>query len=573
MPPSRPRLESNRYPMNSLAPLFVTLVSLPLLSASASAQTVLLREGDPSPDGSPGQSVTSIQSNAINAGTGHACFLRTDGLAGPNSMIWGTFGSATPGLLRQPETIGTMTQTGIDDVFGLGANAVGYRSTSDLASGTTGLDSVWSGDTLVAIQGQIVPAISKYFRFMMDPSITESGEPVYVGGMSDSPGAFPNQWGIFRGTVPLVYGGQWLQNMPSSLSSIGVSLDYGFSPSGAHYLVEATLDTGSAADDGALVLDGAGLQVGGALVREGDAVPMSVGGMGDHWDNFDHFALNDSGSYAFSGDTDASSSSDHFLMIDGGPLLREGDVHDGLVLADEVEALAMNASGQVAYLWAHETPFGSIDPALFLDGRCVLKYGDPIDWDGDGVVDPAATLDFFKGERALSLSNDGVLYFAASVLFAGNTFDAFIAMPTDDGLSNNYCQANANTSGLPAVISATGSDVAADNDLTLICSQMPAEAFGFFLNSQTQGFIANPSGSAGNLCLAGTIGRFQGQIQNSGLGGTFQISVDLTALPQPTSTVLVTAGQTWNFSTWFRDSDGMGGATSNFSDGIEILFR
>jgi hypothetical protein len=36
--------------------------------------------------------------------------------------------------------------------------------------------------------------------------------------------------------------------------------------------------------------------------------------------------------------------------------------------------------------------------------------------------------------------------------------------------------------------------------------------------------------------------------------------------------VTVTAGESWSFTTWYRDSAG-GAPTSNFSDGLEIQFN
>ena len=69
------------------------------------------------------------------------------------------------------------------------------------------------------------------------------------------------------------------------------------------------------------------------------------------------------------------------------------------------------------------------------------------------------------------------------------------------------------------------------------------------------------------------IGRYvgPGQVLNSGAQGSISLTLDLTALPQPTGFVAVQAGQTWNWQTWFRDS-AMGLATSNFSDGLQIDF-
>ena len=85
--------------------------------------------------------------------------------------------------------------------------------------------------------------------------------------------------------------------------------------------------------------------------------------------------------------------------------------------------------------------------------------------------------------------------------------------------------------------------------------------------------MANPGGSEGNLCLSGTVGRFQQQIQNSGATGSITILTDLTALPQPTGAVAVVPGDTWNFQAWFRDTSMAGTPTSNLSNGLEVVFQ
>ncbi len=138
---------------------------------------------------------------------------------------------------------------------------------------------------------------------------------------------------------------------------------------------------------------------------------------------------------------------------------------------------------------------------------------------------------------------------------------------------NNYCTANPNSTGLPATISAIGTGRIADNDLALTASQLPSFSFGFFITSRSQGFAANPGGSQGNLCLAGSIGRYvgPGQIQNSGSMGVLSLDLDLTQMPQPSGFVSVMPGQTWRFQTWFRDTD-LGIPTSNFTDGVRVVF-
>lgn len=147
--------------------------------------------------------------------------------------------------------------------------------------------------------------------------------------------------------------------------------------------------------------------------------------------------------------------------------------------------------------------------------------------------------------------------------------DAFFS----GGIGTNYCMAALNSTGMSSHILASGSRSVAANTFTLIAEDLPQNSFGFFITGQTQAFTMNPGGSAGNLCMGGTIGRFQLQIQNSGAGGTFQINADLSAFPTPSGTPrAVLPGETWNFQAWHRDSDPMGNATSNFTEGLEVVF-
>jgi hypothetical protein len=141
-------------------------------------------------------------------------------------------------------------------------------------------------------------------------------------------------------------------------------------------------------------------------------------------------------------------------------------------------------------------------------------------------------------------------------------------------LGTAYCMTNPNSTGVPGVLSATGSAAVASNDVTLTADDLPLNAFGFFLTSRTQGFTANPGGSQGNLCLGGSIGRYvgPGQIQNSGGTGSISLVLDLAQTPTPTGLVAVVPGETWNFQGWHRDAVS-GSATSNFTNGLSIAFN
>ena len=133
---------------------------------------------------------------------------------------------------------------------------------------------------------------------------------------------------------------------------------------------------------------------------------------------------------------------------------------------------------------------------------------------------------------------------------------------------------SSHSSGSPAEISVQGTPVVSLNDLTLVCSSMPANSFGFFLVSQTQGFVANPGGSSGDLCIAGpSVGRYAGHVMQADVDGMAEMTVDLSAIPPPSGPVPALPGATWYFQYWHRDQAHLGGATSTFSDAVCVTFQ
>ncbi|QDV05225.1 hypothetical protein Poly30_07210 [Planctomycetes bacterium Poly30] len=179
----------------------------------------------------------------------------------------------------------------------------------------------------------------------------------------------------------------------------------------------------------------------------------------------------------------------------------------------------------------------------------------------DGFFSPAT----YRGAFSPATQNNWLAGWSASAEFG------FI---TGDDIGTSYCQANANSTGVAAEIRAAGSTSVAANNVTLEASGIRPLSFGFFVTSLGQGFVANPAGSAGNLCLSGAIGRYVGggQIQQADLNGVFSLGINLASIPQPLGAVSATAGQVWNFQAWFRDSVG-GQAVSNFTNGVSIEFN
>ena len=134
--------------------------------------------------------------------------------------------------------------------------------------------------------------------------------------------------------------------------------------------------------------------------------------------------------------------------------------------------------------------------------------------------------------------------------------------------ATRYCSpAVANSSGQAGWLDASGSDALQHNNFFLTASNLPTNQFGYFLGSLQADFVPNPGGSAGNLCVGGNVLRFTSMLGNSGAGGFIWGKLKLNSLPGPPPNAVVT-GDTWYFQTWFRDQ-----ATSNFTDGLSVLFR
>ena len=141
--------------------------------------------------------------------------------------------------------------------------------------------------------------------------------------------------------------------------------------------------------------------------------------------------------------------------------------------------------------------------------------------------------------------------------------------------SSSICPPVPNATGFIGRLRGQGSRVASDNQFTLFADRLPQQSFGFFIASASQGYVPNPGGQAGSLCLNGSVGRFvePGEVQSSGTTGTISLLIDLTQIPSPLGFAPVFAGEMRYFQLWHRDTSPWGGATSNFTDSICVSFQ
>ncbi|MEL6713220.1 MAG: hypothetical protein AAFP86_05565 [Planctomycetota bacterium] len=132
------------------------------------------------------------------------------------------------------------------------------------------------------------------------------------------------------------------------------------------------------------------------------------------------------------------------------------------------------------------------------------------------------------------------------------------------------CPGVANATGRPGELRAVGLSAASGNRVLLSLRDLPPGLCYLPLVSRDAGFTANPGGSAGNLCLAGTIGRALDLAALSTDWGDGFAELDLARLPAGGVTAAALPGDTWRFQVWYRDCAALG--ASNLTNSVAVTF-
>lgn len=411
--------------------LFAGALILIFTFAMAQAQVpkVLLLEADPLPD-NPALVISGINNSAVNHAGGFAFTVNTSDGTSTISLAWGDALGGPGMIIRTEGTFGIYEQTSWESFFGFGnVGQVAYSPLStNLDTGTTGLDGVWLDDMIINIEEEVYPHDAGFWwSFGSRPGVTADGNPYFVGGITDTQGGSTVNRGLFYGptAAPVLLGGGFVGGLPDPLDTAStVSFDYRYSALGSHYIAEVQTLTGSTTNNNHMVSNGNVIEIAGQPVSEASPIPMEAGGMGgENWDNFDYAGITESGDYMFTGDTDGDTGSDEYVLKNGVITYREGMTLDGEVLSGSIEGAYMNEDGDVAFIWDIVDGTSTIE-ALYLEDNLLLKEGDPVDLDGDGNPDLNAVIDVFTGISALTMSDrngDGMihLYFTADLNITG----------------------------------------------------------------------------------------------------------------------------------------------------------
>jgi cysteine-rich repeat protein len=299
-----------------------------------------------------------------------------------------------------------------------------------------GAEAVWTHNGLLALEGTQAPAypMGSVTTFHSRPTMDESGTAWWLAGLNGRGGTTTQQRVLYRSPtaspadiqVELATGD--MVGGLQILSPAGLDFDYHVSNAGNHLVMVVLMSTGSTVNDDHVYVDG-------ALFHQEN----TPNGTGDNWDNFDLVAINDQGTYVFTGDTSGDPNVDEFVAMNGSIAVREGDVLDGVALAAaaSLRFVSLDDTGRLVHAWAYagntvETVFFACNPAdVGGSSLAVLTAGvDELDLDGDGVGDGLVTdLNATSAAGTRALADDGNLYLEVDLDEGAGAVSAMVRLP------------------------------------------------------------------------------------------------------------------------------------------------
>ena len=365
-----------------------------------------------------------------------------------------------------------------------------------------------------------------------------------------------------------------LQHSGGAVSSISVVVDGSVPPPGqsAPVNVFSTIFDANAIGDSGGFAWTASLQTSpamtvsyddmGNLLLEGGS-PSPIPGRSWPQQAVPSFDINAAGSLLMAADLDGSTLDDEVYLRDGVVVRRESDPvpgSQGLSFRILDRIVNLSDSGELIH-WAVLSGLPNNSNNVVMKGDQILVR------EGVSLTASGQVIDDITSTTRATADGRWILF---NGWLAGDSTARLMLVEAKPVLGAPYCSAEPNSTGAAAATCVYGSDVVLDNNVRLSCTSMPANTFGYFLGSRTQGDVLFPGGSEGRLCLGGSIARFVSLAQNSGVGGLMDVGIDLSNIPTTPPTAAL-PGETWNFQAWFRDF-GIP-PTSNFSLPVSVTFQ
>ncbi|MEL6714949.1 MAG: hypothetical protein AAFP86_14300, partial [Planctomycetota bacterium] len=453
--------------------------------------------------GSPGRKVNTIERIAPNHAGGVLASVSTNDLVtsnDPRDVIWGSVGDTSFTRLVRADPSGPLALSAIDEIPAENAGVLAYIARS-------GPDALVVRDgAVVAREGEpTAPGGATWTSDLVGLKVDAAGDPWFRGRyLGASSGV-----GLFRGLAPVFVAGDTLMGMPGTVDQGGAPFPgYDVTEDGAHWLAVVRSTAGFRQH---VVRTGELLSAGGVPLSQGATLPPAFQiSPGETYNTFLQAEIASFARWAVWGATPSA-----FIVRDGNMYRRRGDVVDGRALGEGIRGIALDAAGSIAWIGRIDNVGSSDTWAVFREDTFLFEEGDGVDVDGDGAADAGYSVFSILGDRGrLVLGEDGAVYSLVQLSTpAGVRFALVVAELT---LPVPYCSSNPHAGGDRARLQTRGSTAVLDDDLSLACIDMPQNTFALFLASRDAGFTANPGGSLGDLCLGGTIGRFNDLIRFSG---------------------------------------------------------
>ncbi len=217
----------------------------------------------------------------------------------------------------------------------------------------------------------------------------------------------------------------------------------------------------------------------------------------------------------------------------------------------------MNELGRYAFIWDVVDGGGSLE-ALYVGSELILKEGDEVDLDGDGVNDAGAVP---VNLSDVVINGEDVVYFVATVDVNGTSSTAedietlfrVECMPVPFGIGK------LNSLGERSYLSYSGEPSQAANNFSLEVSDLLPNQFGIGIWSATEG---NTPFFGHILYLGSPVMRIlPGQLSTA--GGT-------TSVPIPIDATMVDTTRFFQF--WHRDPTHPDGTGAEVSSALKVVF-
>ncbi|MEL6432031.1 MAG: hypothetical protein AAFR54_22895 [Planctomycetota bacterium] len=350
--------------------------------------------------------------------------------------------------------------------------------------------------------------------------------------------------------------------------------DFWASGDGTSWLVQGDLEGSSSSDD-VVVVDGAiVLQEGEPVAGSGFVDPIASSGIHG-------VSMTPDGTWFARGENAGGGAdwvvrSGALVASTGAPVFAgSAEVWDDADVEDTFTGAAGNGLGDYVVAGATLRADGSASAVVAINGAGVVaRTGDPVDVDGNGLLDDGLFLHAF-GTGDLALTDDLRVLAVVTLGDASGSpvAQALVELDARGPVWTRFCEAGANSTGATGSLNARGTAGADANDLVLCAGALPPSAFAIAIASHGTADQLGAFGGDGRLCLASPFAPFRslGDIGVVAADGSVEFALDLTSVPWPGGAASVAPGETLYFQVLHRDW--LPGPTSNLTEALGVTFR